>query len=213
MRKIYRILVLLVLIIGFNINGSVGKIPGSNIKALNNDSCKCNYNCWPDLKDSINGLSVKQIFRFLKTIGIDCENNAEFSEYSNERLFKIMELNPDNFLKVIDAYNADLEFGEIIKQINSPINDGIDLKGIYKKIKKSQIASELKDRILKSIKYSIDLNATKALRHQVSQSIENWRYILSETFEVLRLSGKKNLLRCLFFNKLLKKKYDRNNSC
>jgi hypothetical protein len=159
MRKIYIILVLLVLTYGFNINDSFSKTTFDlNIKTENKDSCKCNYNCWPDLKDSINGLSVRQIFRFLTTISVNCKNNVEFSEFSNERLFKIMELNPDNFLKAIERYNENLEFGEILEQIKSPINDGIDLNGIYAKIQKSKVDSEFKDKILNAIKYSIDLN-------------------------------------------------------
>ena len=125
---------------------------------INKDSCKCNYNCWPDLKDSINGLSTTQIYRFLKTISMDCENNAEFSECCNDRLFKIMELNPDNFLIAIDIYNKDLEFGEILKQIKRPVNDGINLKGIYTKIQESKVKSGFKDQILMLIKYSIDLD-------------------------------------------------------
>lgn len=159
MRKIQRILVLWVLIIGLNINNLIGEIPFDlNIKKVNSDSCKCNYNCWTDMKDSINGLTVQQIFRFLTTISVDCRNNAEFSEYSNERLFKIMELNPDNFLKAIDIHNTEVEFSEIIEQIKSPINDGIDLKEIFTKIQKSKVDSGFKVKILKAIKYSIDLN-------------------------------------------------------
>jgi hypothetical protein len=122
------------------------------------DTCKCNYNCWPDLKDSINELSIIQIYRFLKTISVDCENNAEFSECSNDRLFKIMELNPDNFLIAIDTYSTDLEIGEILRQIKRPVNDGINLMGIYTKIQKSKVESGLRDQILKLLKYSIDLN-------------------------------------------------------
>jgi len=138
-----------------------GSITGHSLidKTANyKDTCKCNYNCWPDLKDSINGLSIIQIYRFLKTISLDCENNAEFSECSNDRLFKIMELNSNNFLIAIDTYSKDLEIGEILSQIKRPVNDSINLKGIYTKIQKSKVESGLKDQILKLLKYSIDLN-------------------------------------------------------
>ena len=153
----FRFITIIILIIGFNIT----KINGNYLDNLNNtintDSCRCNFNCLTELKDTVNSLSIEQIYRFLAIFSKDCKNNAEFSEVSNERLFKIMELNPDNFIQAIDKYNKDIEINKIIEQIRRPCNDMIDLKGIYDKIQKSKVNSGYKVKILDALQYAINL--------------------------------------------------------
>ena len=153
-----KIVVLLILIFGLNIGLALGAPFVS--KEFNNikiDTCECNYKCWPDLSDSVKDLTTDDIYKFLKTISIDCKNNAEFSEYSNEIIFKILGLNPSNFILVIDKDHNNLDLNEIIKLLKNPLNDTINVKGLYKKINDVKIDSPYKKIILDSLKYAIDL--------------------------------------------------------
>ena len=120
------------------------------------DTCKCNYSCWPAIKDSINGLSEQQIFSFLKTLGHDCDSNAEFSEYSSEILFKIMEFNLARFVVVIEKHQTEIEFSQILKTIENPINDGIDLEKISKLVNRIKTDSNVKNRLTESLKTAIN---------------------------------------------------------
>ena len=120
------------------------------------DTCKCNYSCWPVIKDSINGLTEQQILSFLKSLGHDCDNNVEFSEVSNETLFKIMEFNSARFISVIEKHQTEIEFSKILKMIENPINDGVDLVKMSKLVNNVKIDSETKSRIIESLKTAIN---------------------------------------------------------
>jgi len=108
------------------------------------------------IKDSINGLTNRQILSFLKTLGQDCDNNAEFSEVSNGTLFKIIEFNSARFIAVIEKYQTEIEFSEILKMIENPINDGIDLGKISKLLNNVKSDSKVKSRVIESFKIAIN---------------------------------------------------------
>jgi hypothetical protein len=123
------------------------------------DTCKCNYNCWPAIRDSINGLTEQQVLAFLQTLGHDCDNNVEFSEYSNETLFKIIEFNPDRFVSVIEKHQAYIVFNTIFEMIENPVKDGIDLEKVADLVCNIKTDSKVKSRIVESLKIAI--NRTK----------------------------------------------------
>jgi hypothetical protein len=131
-----------------------GQIPTSKFNHKN-DSCKCNYSCWPIINDSINKLPEKQILSFLKTLGTICQNNIEFSEYSNEVLFKILKIAPSSTIKTIENHETELEISVILKEIENPIHDGLDLQNILRLIKVVKPESKIKSRIIESIKLAI----------------------------------------------------------
>jgi len=158
MRLILRFIFLWILFQGLFLDNTSGHNLISKIDRFK-DTCKCNYNCWPLIKDSINGLNDQQILSFLKTFGHDCDNNAEFSEVSNENLFKMIEFNSARFITVIEKYQTNIEFNEILKMIENPIKDGIDLKKISKLVDNVKSDSKVKSRIIESLKIAI--NKTK----------------------------------------------------
>ena len=155
MRLILRFIFLWILFQGLFLDNTSGHNLISKIDRFK-DTCKCNYNCWPVIKDSINGLTDRQILSFLKTLGHDCVNNAEFSEVSNETLFKIIEFNSARFINVIEKYQADIEFNEILKMIENPIYDGIDLEKTSKLVNNVKPDSKAKNRIIESLKNAIN---------------------------------------------------------
>jgi hypothetical protein len=155
MIKIMRVLILMFLTISIFVDSAKSHVASDHkIKTFTDDTCRCNHNCWPALGDSTMNLTTGQIFNFLKTFDIECNNNAEFSEWSNEKLFKIIEFNADNFLKSIEIHKADLNFDYILKEFGSPVNDGIDIKLVYKKVEQTKDNSNFKKQVLQILKQS-----------------------------------------------------------
>lgn len=121
------------------------------------DSCKCNYNCWPDFGKTDYNLNDDQILSFLYSLGEECKNNVEFSEWSNEVLFNIVLANPEIFLKVMDSYSTNIELDWILKELEDPISDVI-IKEIYEKINNVNEYDSTKKLIIKSLQIALDRN-------------------------------------------------------
>jgi len=104
-------------------------------------------------KENITYADVKD---FLCTIGPECKSNAEFSEFSNETLYTLLERRPEI---VIDVLAKEKEFNTkyIYEIITRPINDSFDLKTIYSGVESIDTSSkDVKNKILKSLKKAID---------------------------------------------------------
>jgi hypothetical protein len=123
-----------------------------------NDSCKCNDNCWPDLKKNNYYLNDDQILLFLNSIGEECKNDAEFSEVSNEVLFNIVGANPESFLKVIETNSSKIDIKWILHELENPVNDGIDVRSIFEKINNITGYDSTKNLIIKSLNIALNKN-------------------------------------------------------
>jgi len=89
------------------------------------------------------------IDEFLYTFDKSCEKNVEFSEWSNEMLFKILNKSTELYFKVLTKVK--IENAEIIlEEIKSPIAE-IDYQKIYDNIKKVDTQEKLKKEYLRVI--------------------------------------------------------------
>lgn len=95
---------------------------------------------------------------FFANMNPDCSNNAEYSEFNNELIFKTLESNPKKFitsLSRISKKKAILEF--VLTQLGNPIHDGIDLNSIYNQLDKTETDdSKMKELVSESIKKAIE---------------------------------------------------------
>jgi hypothetical protein len=110
-----------------------------------------------DISDRVQKYTYAQIQDFLCTFDAQCESNVEFSEFSNEQLFKILESYPQVLIQVLQAVD-DSKQHLILDELENPIHDGFDLEVIYAKL--SQI--EESNAILKKVKVSIESAARKS---------------------------------------------------
>jgi hypothetical protein len=110
---------------------------------------KCDVEKVKAVNDSINRLTRELLKDFLCTFDKTCDNNAEFSEWSNETLFLVMVTNPDLFLDVVskDKSNQD----EILHEVKNPLHDLLDLQKTYDAIKSTKNKSETKKHFLTAI--------------------------------------------------------------
>jgi hypothetical protein len=111
---------------------------------------KCQLDAALIIKKRLYNLSYSEINDFLCSIGKICENNVEFSEISNEVIFKLLTVQPVAFLDVLSR-DRSLEVDTILKIISNPLLD-YNLDEIYKSIEKIETNDiTLKNKVLRAI--------------------------------------------------------------
>ncbi len=127
---------------------NIDKVSSSD--TLKNKCKKCSTQVLKNTHDNIENLSYKIIREFLCTIDKPCINNAEFSEWSNEMLFIIIEKNPTLYFSVLNNMNNKRQ-QYILSEFENSIID-IDYQKMYNSIEKLNIGKELKKEYLNSLK-------------------------------------------------------------
>lgn len=83
----------------------------------------------------------------------DCSENVEFMEIFNEALFVSLNNNPQEFIK---EFSRSKKRNFILKQLESPINDAIDLKKIINKVaQSSEGKDDARNQILKALRTAL----------------------------------------------------------
>ncbi|WP_319481653.1 hypothetical protein [uncultured Draconibacterium sp.] len=118
---------------------------------IENDSLKCNISVVREVYQNQDNVSKKLMLEFLKTFGKDCKNNVEFSEFSNETLYKVIQKNSDVFSKTLEDNLNQIDFNEIIFNLKNPLNDLIDLDLTIIKIADTKIDKSIKDKLIIAI--------------------------------------------------------------
>jgi len=117
---------------------------------------RCNSEVLLNVAENIDSLDKNIIKDFLMTFSKDCENNAEFSQWSNELLFKVLLNYPKSIILILETDKSDLEKNIILQMLRNPNNDLIDIGQIMTEIEKVNIDNQTKleiMNILKTIKY------------------------------------------------------------
>lgn len=117
----------------------------------NFDKTKCQSEPLLAITNNIEHLDDSLILDFLKTFSVICENNVEFSEWSNELLFKILSKNLELFFKTFADNISVLDTTAIFKELESPLHDLIDLEQIRKNITTIDIDKDFKEKIIKRL--------------------------------------------------------------
>ena len=112
---------------------------------------KCDGTILRSTSEKVGRLTQKEITDFLLTFGEECRNNAEYSEWSNELLFSILDKQTELIIKTIEKEEKRIEINEILDDLSSPILDP-NTKDIISKIEKIKIQKELKDKIIERLK-------------------------------------------------------------
>lgn len=116
---------------------------------------KCNVDIVLSVHEKLDSLTVNEIVKFLRVFSLKCRNNVEFSEFSNEVLFEVMDRQPDNFIKAICETQPDIEYQIIFDEIKSPLHDLIPLDKIKKSVESSSQRCDRIDSVLKSLDLAI----------------------------------------------------------
>ena len=113
---------------------------------------KCDGTILLRTSERIGKLKQDEIRDFLLTFGPECKNNVEYSEWSNELLFSLLDKQTELTLKTIEKEERKIEMNEILNDLNSPINDLIDIKKILVKVDNVKMNKRFKNRIIEQLK-------------------------------------------------------------
>ena len=131
--------------------------PSKNLEYSKLDSNYVDYWCSTNIlsktEKNINNLDLVLVADFLATFHKSCKNNAEYSEWSNRLLFKVISKRPDNFLELLSK-NSSLSRDLIVDELKNPIFTQINLDQFSDHIEQLEIpnSEEWKSKIIKSIK-------------------------------------------------------------
>ena len=126
---------------------------GQPKKQETKDCNKCDIKIVLKTSEKINQLTEEEIVCFLLGFDNTCSNNVEYSEFSNEILFKIVAKYPKEFLDILSRGLINQEY--IFDELSTPILD-FNLDEIVKGIKGVKGESKIKERTLSSLEKAIE---------------------------------------------------------
>jgi|WetSurMetagenome_2_1015567.scaffolds.fasta_scaffold449815_1 hypothetical protein len=94
-------------------------------------------------------LTAEQISLFVMAFDTSCRNNAEFSEWSNELLFKVVQTQPQVFLKVLSTTDG-FHRGLILRELKRPVNEP-DLDSVQAAVQSVRAYPKTRQRVLRSL--------------------------------------------------------------
>lgn len=122
------------------------------------DTIECNIGIVLSTLNKIDSLSDPEIRLFLKTFSPKCRNNVEFSELSNEMLFKVLEKHPDAFIRIIcdSQLTNDIDFETIYKELKSPLHDLIPFDRIKSATESILFKCERADSVINALTIALE---------------------------------------------------------
>ena len=160
MRKFLPVVVIIFAFLGCMQSGSNNKekikernkIPNMKEKHIVSEHIKkrCDIDIVLETDENMANLSDNLIYLFLYSFDESCNNNAEFIEYSNEVLFKLLIHYPEEI--ATNIIKEDINQKIILNELSSPINDGINVNEVIKSVKKSNIDKIMKKKFITALK-------------------------------------------------------------
>ncbi len=124
------------------------------VSAQESDDLKnCSQSLVP-IEQSLNQLDEIKVNTLVSSVGGACLSSVEFSEWVNELLYAAATERPTYFIKSFSGQSPEIQ-KNIIKELESPIHDGIDLNKAFNAIKSSPSVSG-KSEVLLAIKVAAD---------------------------------------------------------
>lgn len=126
----------------------------SSLKTLSDSVNRCDIAILKKTEELINQLEYVDLHDFLYTFSKDCSTNIEYSEYSNELLFRVLEQYYKEFIDCMSE-EEDLCKDYIYTELSTPILD-INAEVIYEKVKDASGDHLVKENILKALEKAKD---------------------------------------------------------
>lgn len=101
-------------------------------------------------------LNEEEISDFLCTFGYECQNNIEYSEWSNELIFVLLEKQTELTLSVVEKERRKINTKKILDEISKPCGDIVNLESLITKVEHVRINKRLKNEILISLNTAVN---------------------------------------------------------
>jgi len=105
---------------------------------------KCDIEKVKIVYENIDNLSLKMVRDFIFTFDVSCSTNIEYSEWSNEILYKLLELDPGKAFGVLERVKVD-NIEIILDEIENPIHE-VDYQKVYDSVLNVLTKSDLKKK-------------------------------------------------------------------
>jgi hypothetical protein len=112
---------------------------------------KCDGMVLSSTNGKVGHLTQNEIRDFLLTFGKECRNNVEFSEWSNEILFAVLYTQTKLTLQTMEKERRLLEMEEIMEDLNSPVNDSINIKKLIPRVEEAKFKGQIKKEVLDNL--------------------------------------------------------------
>jgi hypothetical protein len=123
------------------------------------DCKKCDIEKIKSVNANIDHLTFKMVEDFLCTFDSSCKTNIEFSQWSNEMLYKILNKEPELIILILDQ--SQIENIEILlDEIENPIHE-FNYQDIYEIVSKVKTGKDFKQQVLESIEVAADKEGIK----------------------------------------------------
>lgn len=113
---------------------------------------KCDRDILLRTNKKMGKLDQYEIRVFLLTFGKECRDNAEFSEWSNELLFSLLDKQTELTLRAMEKEEKRIEIDEILENLNSPVSDSVSAMSLILKVDLVEINEQLKKQIIENLK-------------------------------------------------------------
>lgn len=124
------------------------------LPATPDSSMHCDITIIKRVESHLGKLEYIDMLQFLYTFSKDCSKNVEYSEYSNEVLFKVLERYPKELIFCMSKEEGiDLDY--IYSELATPIHD-INGDSIYEKVQNVSGDNFIKLKILEALKKTKD---------------------------------------------------------
>lgn len=115
---------------------------------------KCDDSVLSQINANMNKLTSSEIRMFLAAFDVSCKNNVEFSEFSNELLFRALEKHTKKVLLVLEKQYPEIQLKTILNVLEYPLVDTINLNDLIQKIEKVKASEQLKAQITNALQVS-----------------------------------------------------------
>ena len=123
---------------------------------------KCDIEKVKIVYENIDNLSLKMVRDFIFTFDVSCSTNIEYSEWSNEILYKLHELDPGKAFGVLERVKVD-NIEIILDEIENPIHE-VDYQKVYDSVLNVLTKSDLKKKVLKSIEFAANKEGLEIIK-------------------------------------------------
>lgn len=127
-----------------------------NYAVAQKTSCaKCDIEILAAVNRDMAMLSFKQVLALFCTMDNSCAENVEFSEFSGELIFQVFNHKPEFSLRALEK-SSNSSADAVIKRLENPINDILDLNLIYSKVSSIAAHKKSKKRVLEALQLALN---------------------------------------------------------
>lgn len=113
----------------------------------------CSIDILKKTNENYENLNLFAVGDFLATFHPSCKTNVEYSEWSNELLFKVLMGYPNETLAILTKNNS-LYRSHILSELSNPISDKIEIQSVIETLNKidDDYTPKTRMRIIKELK-------------------------------------------------------------